>query len=175
MDNPKDHEGLSFGCNGALGDGETKNGTMDNKEPDNYNKAYILIFKFHKFHTYCSHFKVSKLTLIHVYATLIFNLSSSFSSLFFSRLFVPTFLVLFLFCLPILFLFMLFIFLFFSHSFQAFVFFQFYFSNISCFARLLHIFACIGAHLTFISSQFYIDFLSLSNSFGQGRSIIIRL
>ena len=42
MDNPKDHEGLSFGCNGALSDGERKNGTMVNKEPDDYNKAYIL-------------------------------------------------------------------------------------------------------------------------------------
>ena len=43
MDNPKDHEGLSFGCNGALGDGETKNETMDIKEPGDYTKAYILI------------------------------------------------------------------------------------------------------------------------------------
>ena len=43
MDNPKDHEGLFFGCNGALGYGETKNGAMDIKEPDEYTKAYILI------------------------------------------------------------------------------------------------------------------------------------
>ena len=43
MDNPKDHEGLSFCCNGALSDGETKNETMDIKEPDDYTKAYILI------------------------------------------------------------------------------------------------------------------------------------
>ena len=35
VDTTKDHEGLSFGCNGALGDGETKNGAMDNKEPNN--------------------------------------------------------------------------------------------------------------------------------------------
>ena len=33
MDNPKDHEGLSFGCNGALGDGETKNEAVDIKKP----------------------------------------------------------------------------------------------------------------------------------------------
>ena len=43
VDAPKDHEGLSFGCNGALGDGETKNGVMDNKELNDYIKAYILI------------------------------------------------------------------------------------------------------------------------------------
>jgi hypothetical protein len=54
---------------------------MDIKEPNDYIKAYILIFKFHKIHTYCSHFKVSRLTIIHVYATPIFNLSSSFTSL----------------------------------------------------------------------------------------------
>ena len=51
MDNPKDHEGLFFGCNEAYGYGETKNGKMDIKEPNDYIKAYILIFKFHKFHT----------------------------------------------------------------------------------------------------------------------------
>ena len=28
MDNPKDHEGLFFGCNEASGYGETKNGTI---------------------------------------------------------------------------------------------------------------------------------------------------
>ena len=33
VDIPKDHEGLSFGCNRALGDGETKNRAMDNKKP----------------------------------------------------------------------------------------------------------------------------------------------
>ena len=43
MDNPKDHKGLFFGCNGALSDGEIKNETMDIKELDNYTKAYILI------------------------------------------------------------------------------------------------------------------------------------
>ena len=51
MDNPKDHEGLFFGCTEAYGSSETKNGKMDIKEPNDYIKAYILIFKFHKFHT----------------------------------------------------------------------------------------------------------------------------
>ena len=112
------------------------------------------------FHTYCSHFKVSRLSILHVHSTLIFILSSSFT--FLSLLGQLCLISWFSFSLLFQFFSLhTFHFLFFSHSFQAFVFFQFYFSNISCFARLLHIFACLGAHLTFISSKFYIDFLSL--------------
>ena len=71
--------------------------------------------------------------------------------------------------------FKLFIFFSFHNLFKLLFSFKFFLFKHSCFARLLHTFTCLGTHLTFSSSTFYIDFLSLSKSFGQGRSIIIRL
>ena len=79
VDTPKDHEGLSFGCTGPQVNGETKNGAMDNKELNDFTKAYILIVSSNCFTHIVHTLGVQAYNFnFHVHSTLVFHLSSSF-------------------------------------------------------------------------------------------------